>query len=104
MVDVMNETESSLQYQRDGDVVARDVGGEKILVPLAGNGGDLENLFRLNPVGSVLWDALAVSRDLNELIAAVTAEFDVDDQTARRDIHLFLNDLRAAGLLTINGS
>lgn len=81
-----------------GDVVSRTVGDEMILL-------DLESgtYFTLNPVGALVWHELARGQShagLDSLTAAVVAEFEVDETTARDDISGLLGELEANGLVT----
>ncbi len=53
----------------------------------------------LNPVGSAIYGLLDGTRDLDAIVRAVVAEFDVDEATARKDVEDFLADLRERGML-----
>ena len=55
--------------------------------------------FSLNAVGVVVWNRLEHDATIDELVGAVTAEFDVDEVTARRDIEVLLRSLLDEGLL-----
>ena len=48
-------------YKPSDDVVAREIEGEIIIVPLVAGIGDIEDeLFTLNETGKAIWDKLAV--------------------------------------------
>jgi hypothetical protein len=53
----------------------------------------------LNPVGSFVWAHLPSTAE--ELAGAVSQEFAVDAEVARRDLDVFLADLQGRGLLVI---
>lgn len=76
----------------------REVAGETFLVPIHGHLADLQELFVLNEVGRWLWDHLDDSCLLDDLVGGVVADFEVDEETARRDIEGFLRQLVEAGL------
>jgi len=55
--------------------------------------------WHLNPVGVKLAEALDAERSLDELVQAVTSEFDVDPDVARRDVRRLLKDMKKARLV-----
>jgi hypothetical protein len=42
-------------YAKDADLVTRDVAGETIVVPIKNKVGDLNSIFTLNEIGTVIW-------------------------------------------------
>ncbi|HEX8172987.1 MAG TPA: PqqD family protein [Thermoanaerobaculia bacterium] len=70
------------------------VDGEAIIVDLASG-----KTIGLNPTGTYLWTQLD-GRDEHELAAALAAKFDVDQESASRDVREFLSLLRERRLLT----
>ncbi len=63
-------------YTVSEDVVAREIEGEIIIVPLVAGVGDLEDdLFTLNETGKAIWDRLDGKRSLDEVIAGLSAEY-----------------------------
>jgi hypothetical protein len=57
----------------------------------------------LNGVGSAIWDLLAQTRNLVDLVAALEhdGQFDADQATIAADLQVFLRDLAAKGLVTV---
>ena len=61
-------------YTPSEDIVARDIEGELIIVPLTAGFGDMEDtLFTLNPTGRAIWDRLDGRRTLRETAAELAA-------------------------------
>ena len=83
-------------YRLSDAVVARSVGDEMLVLDL-----DSGIYHSLNEVGAVLYRLLADGADRNELVAAVTAEFEVDEQRAARDVEAFLVGEVESGLVRI---
>ncbi len=67
--------------------------GEAILIDL-----DRGRTLGLNETGSFLWPRLASSSE-DDLVGALVAEFDVTSETARSDVHAFLQQLRERGFV-----
>ena len=55
--------------------------------------------YGLNDTGSFLWNLLQKPVRVNEMSAALVEEFDVDAETAEKDLLRVLGDLRDAGLI-----
>lgn len=58
-----------------------------------------EFLYTLNAAGHVLWKLLARGAAEQKLIDALVREYDLAPEHAQRDVHAFLQDLRAKGVL-----
>jgi len=75
-------------YKPSDDVVAREIEGEIIIVPLVAGIGDMEDeLFTLNDTGKAIWDQLDGQRSLADVVAALTPEFEeAEDGVIERDV------------------
>lgn len=73
--------------------VSREVGSELILVPLSDNVARMNELFTLNETAKFIWESITENTTVEELEKLMTEAFHVDNQTARRDIDVFLNQL-----------
>jgi hypothetical protein len=63
-----------------------------------------DELQRLNPVGSFLWGLIKERRhDVAALHTALVEAFEVEPSLADTDLHEFLNDLEARGLIDYQG-
>ncbi len=95
-------TALSSSYRRAGQTALRQVCGETLLIPISRSLADLRRIYTLNPVGQFIWGMLDETRTGRELAAAVMEEFAVPDATrATGDILVFIEQLRAAGLLEV---
>ena len=59
----------------------------------------LSGLVTLNELGAFIWQQLADDCTLDTIAARITAEYDVDDATARADAENFLQSLHEIGAL-----
>ena len=57
-------------------------------------------IMSLNESGAFLWGLLTEGAEENDLVARMLAEYDVDEPTARKDVALFLAQLREKDLVT----
>jgi hypothetical protein len=86
-------------YRKNDDVVARQIAGETLLVPIRGELAGLQRVFALDGVGEYVWQQLDAGVTEETLVSQVVAQFDVDREEAEADIRQFVHELLAAGLV-----
>ena len=55
--------------------------------------------FSLDPVGAAIWDRMAAPASLDDLTAAIAAEYEVAPEHCQRDISDLLDDMLTHGLI-----
>jgi len=75
-------------------VLFKELDGETVLLDLAS-----ENYFKLDEVGTRIWQLLAENGDPEQAFKTILREFEVDRDTLRVDMDLLLSQLLDAGLL-----
>ncbi len=74
-------------YIPSEDIVAREIEGEIIIVPLVGGIGDMEDeLFTLNETGKVIWKKLDGNKKLFDLIQELGEEFEAPEEEIKQDV------------------
>jgi hypothetical protein len=86
-------------FRRVSDVVQRQVAGEVFLVPIRGRLADLQELFVLSETGRSIWEHLDGRHSLDDLVAGLVSEFEVEEVQARSDALAFIGQLEEAGLI-----
>lgn len=94
-----NSLDGSEVYRRQADIVAREVAGEMILVPIKGHLANLQRIFTLNPVGEFLWSQLDGRSTVREITRRLVREFEVTAEQAEADTLQFISELEVAGLV-----
>lgn len=61
---------------------------------------DGKELFGVNAVGARIWELVDGRRSVDELVAAVVAEFAVEPAAAHADVRAYLDALVSAGAIT----
>jgi hypothetical protein len=74
-------------------MIGRDVGGEFILVPLAGRGADLDSVFNLNATAAFIWQRLDGKLSGHDVVRAMVEEFDVAPDEAEQDYLVLVGQL-----------
>lgn len=85
-------------YRRSPRLVARDIGGEVILVRVSGSAADMDAIFVLNPVGAFIWQHVDLT-PFAGLVDAICETFEVDAARARADAERFVSQLVEAEAL-----
>jgi len=85
------------------DVVAREIEGELIIVPLTSGIGDMEDeLYTLNDSGKAIWDRLDGKKTLSTIIEELITEFDAEKNELEMDVIGLVNELVKRKMLVIN--
>ena len=80
--------------QISDDVVARDVEGEFLIIPIASGIGDMEDeLYSLNGSGKAIWDKLDGAKNLTQVKTDLVEEYDVSSQEIENDVISFVGEL-----------
>lgn len=76
------------------DIVAREIQGEIIIVPLVSGMADMEDeLFTLNKIGRVVWDKLDGKKTLKDLIRELSCEYEAPSDEIEKDVIGLMEEL-----------
>ena len=93
-------TTSPVRPAAAAGVVARNVGGEIVLVPTLSEVAQFNNIFLLSRVGAFLWEQLDGTRDREQLCGLVRERYAVPEgHDVGADVDTFLGELARRGLL-----
>lgn len=76
----------------------RKVGNELVVVPLVDNVARMDKLYTLNETAGYLWENLVEGMTVEKLKEQLLEEFDVDEQTAEKDVIAFLEKISQLGV------
>jgi len=81
-------------YMPSEDVVAREIEGELIIVPLVAGIGDMEDeLFTMNETGKAIWDRLDGKKKLKDVLGELSVEFEAPEEEIEQDLIGLVNEL-----------
>ena len=89
----MQPVQADARFIRNREVVSRQIEGELVIVPIRRGVGDLNSLYTLNSVGSILWEFMTESHSVPEMVNRVCDEFEVTSMQAQTDIQEFLGSM-----------
>lgn len=86
---------ADISYVRDLDVIGAEVGAETILL-----NSRTWTYADFNPVAARIWELLSEPHTIDQLVARLGAEFDVEDATCRSQTVAFLDDIVREGFVS----
>ena len=75
------------------NVVVQKIGKETVLVPIRHNVANMDSLYNLNETGTFIWDKIDGKNTIRNILNALLIEFDVDENSAQRDLYEFIERL-----------
>ena len=86
-------------FSKEDNCVTREIAGETIIVPIKGRVGDLDSIYTLNEVGTLIWQLIDGQRNIGQIVQSVRQTYDVESEEVTRDTFDFLISLEEAGLI-----
>lgn len=83
---------------KDGYLL-RNVAGVHLVVPIAERVIEFKGMMTLNETGAFLWQQLLEEQTEEELLSDLIEEFQVDRETASKDIKDFIKKLKDVNVL-----
>jgi len=81
-------------YRPSPDVVAREIEGELLIIPLFGGVGNMEDeLLTLNGTGRLIWERLDGVKSLSGVARELAVEYPKDSTDIDRDVVGFVGEL-----------
>ncbi len=78
--------------------VLREVAGDIVVIP-SGDTLDLNMMITLNDTGRFLWELLEKGAETEDLVQALTQEYDVTAEDAKAHVDVFVAKLNENGLV-----
>lgn len=92
-------------YKISEDVVARDVQGEFVIIPITSGIGDVEDeIFSLNESGRVIWERFDGKRSIKKVAEDLSSSFDAAPEKIKEDIMGLTEELlKRKMIVEVNG-
>lgn len=85
--------------KRNTNFILREIAGENILVATGEAAQIFNGMITLNDVASFIWKNIDECKIVDKLIASILDEFDIDKETAKRDVENFTTQLIRIGMV-----
>ena len=80
--------------------VLRSIADEHLLIPTGAAAARVQGLITLNETGALLYRRLCEGCSRDDLVSALTAEYEVSVEEAQSDVLEFLTHMRQLGIVT----
>lgn len=87
------------RYERDPNVVTREIAGERILVPIRKQVADMAAIYVLNETAARIWNLLDGQRSVADIGGILEQEYSVESDTVQADVVEIVEQLRQLGML-----
>ena len=77
----------------------REIAGEPLLIPTGMASQKLNGMIRLTETAAFIWKQVDAASDLEEIVEKILQEFEVAEETAKRDVYGFLRELYIRGIV-----
>ena len=85
--------------RRNTNSILREIAGENILVATGKAAEVFNGMITLNEVESFIWNNIDECNTVDKLISSILDEFEIDEETARKDVESFTNELIEMGIV-----
>lgn len=83
------------------EFILREIAGDYVIIPTGKTTLELNGLITVNELGAFLWEKLQQDITKAELVEAVLAEYEIDQETVEKDVDEFLEELVKNRILEI---
>ncbi len=73
--------------------ILRTVAGETVVLPTNGV-TNLDMMITLNDTGKFIWETLVEGAEIEDIVAALSSEYEVDTETAKNSVEKFIARLK----------
>ena len=87
-------------YKPSEDIVAREIEGDILIIPLVAGIGDMEDeIYNLNETGRAIWKLLDGEMALKEVVRTLSEEYNASSTEIEEDVIGFVQELYKRGIL-----
>lgn len=79
---------------RGEEYVFNEVDGELVMMSI-----ETGDYVSMNETGKIIWELLEQDKTVNELIALLVQQFDVDQEIVKNDVVPFIEQMKTKGIL-----
>jgi methyltransferase-like protein len=80
-------------YEKDENIVSREIGSETILVPVHRDVGDLNNVYSLNETAAFIWSHLDGKKTMEQIRDLMLEEYETNSVKAEDDLRKYVGQL-----------
>jgi hypothetical protein len=79
--------------------IMRNMGGQAVVVSIGAASKVFNGMVKLNETGEFLWKKISEGAEREDLIQALLEKYEVNEETANRDVDNFIQSLEQPGII-----
>ena len=83
------------------EFILREIAGECILVPTGKTSQEFNGMITLSDTARFIWENIERADSFEELVKMMLEEYEIDEETAKRDAYNFIDQLLASGFVAL---
>lgn len=83
------------------EFILREIAGECILVPTGKTSQEFNGMITLSDTARFIWENIESTDSFEELVKMMLEEYEIDEETAKRDAYIFIDQLLASGFVAL---
>lgn len=95
----MKKDRLEIIYEKNPDIVFRDIAGETVLVPISEKTQTAGRLFTLNEVGAFIWESIDGEESVAHILGRIVGRYDVGEESASADLLELLESMERCGMI-----
>ncbi len=92
------DKESVLVKVREGFILKK-MGTQAVVIAIGSASKIFNGMVKLNETGELMWEKLVEGTTREELLATVLETYEVDEETATKDVDNFIETLKKPGII-----
>lgn len=81
------------------EFILREIAGEYILVPVGKAALEFSSMISVNEIGALIWKCLEKGSSVSEIVNVILNEYEIDEDTAKKDVEEFIQYLYQVKIL-----
>lgn len=81
------------------EFILRDIAGECVLVPTGATTQEFNGLITMSDTAKFIWENLEKADSFEELVQMILEEYEIDEETAKKDAYEFIMMLLGNGFI-----
>lgn len=82
------------------DLILREIAGEAVIVPIGSASEYFNGIIQCTDTAAFIWKQIDTCDTLDEIIIKCMEEYDVDRETAEKDVYGFMEAIYKEGMVT----
>lgn len=76
---------------KNPELILRTIAGEQVLIPTGSFAAKFNGMISLNGPAAFIWEKMEEVASREEMVQLILDRYDIDEETARKDVHGFLD-------------